>query len=520
MFTAVFLLIYGLLTLLVGLSAFWQVNLGTGLIWVLIWETLLFTTAYDFSRILIAFFYPQKPVPSRPSLSHFPPVAVLYLTRDDFIQPFALRHCQQTYPNTRVFILDDSETQSWQAAIDDTDLAVVRRPDRHCRKAGNLNHWLETYGADYDYIVVVDNDILIPSDFVERMVCHAEHADHVQIAIFQSKIYYWNRADRFADLLNVGWKMEHFLVERVDNGYAMTFPVTAFLARTDALRSIGGFACSITEDHATGVALIEQGYTCKLVDVVSYQSTSTNVRAYTRRMVRWSRGKLGIILKDINRAPYSTAITLLNTQLYFLFGSVLRVLGLLWVTIYLLHYQHTDPAIFFRQVYVDELWRYPILFLSLLLYGFYTVYSLVFRPLVAWKIGTPLLKYYYALLLHIGVGLYAAVPIIRGQWLTLRGRDADFGPTDVEHIPPLPLWRIMADMWIVSVLFVILLVSYLASPWSFLLHAPWFVPALLGLWVLAHAQGTRHPYKPRDLLPDTSDPELSPWLDGSLHTFF
>jgi cellulose synthase/poly-beta-1,6-N-acetylglucosamine synthase-like glycosyltransferase len=130
-----------------------------------------------------------------------PRVALLYTTYNDLIPEAVSQLQRQSYPACDLFILDDSTEPDYRAQVERCGARVVRRETRQGNKAGNLNNWLRQYGHLYDYVVVADNDSLLPADFVARMVAYGEHPGNHQVAMFQSKILNWNHDTRLARIL-------------------------------------------------------------------------------------------------------------------------------------------------------------------------------------------------------------------------------------------------------------------------------------------------------------------------------
>ena len=106
-------------------------------------------------------------------------ILLLYCTCNDFNEEALLKSSQQDYPNAKLVILDDSSKQEYKESVDkfasQHNFEVVRRENHVGFKAGNLNNYLNNVNPDdYDYLVVLDSDEIIPNDFVSKILTYFE----------------------------------------------------------------------------------------------------------------------------------------------------------------------------------------------------------------------------------------------------------------------------------------------------------------------------------------------------------
>jgi cellulose synthase/poly-beta-1,6-N-acetylglucosamine synthase-like glycosyltransferase len=120
------------------------------------------------------------------------------------VVPECLGSIWQTYP-ADIYVLDDSTDLEKRRIVDriawEKGYRVLRREHRQGFKAGAVNNWIKVYGQEYDYIVLLDADSYIPSDWVEEALKYSEHSSNSNIAIFQGLINIWNLSNRFVRTL-------------------------------------------------------------------------------------------------------------------------------------------------------------------------------------------------------------------------------------------------------------------------------------------------------------------------------
>jgi glycosyltransferase involved in cell wall biosynthesis len=219
-----------------------------------------------------------------------PSVALLMVVCDDLVLEALTQLCKQTYPNTTVFVLDDSIQDQNKLTVDRFGLTVLRRDNRCGAKAGNLNHWLREFGTAYDYFVVLDSDSILPTDFVERMLLYAEHPANQRIAVFNSLPLCWNRTRRFPRLLSSATPLRNWFRIRLENLDATTLSSGHNnLHRTSAVSQAGGFDENlIAEDIALSLTLLRHDYRSVLTDVHAFEAEPEHVFSFVRRQRRWA----------------------------------------------------------------------------------------------------------------------------------------------------------------------------------------------------------------------------------------
>lgn len=252
-------------------------------------------------------------------------VAILYTTRDDF-DPEACRSClQQSHPNTRLIICDDSSDELYKRRIDDWAVQfegrviVARRPDRRGFKAGNLN-WAITNLVSEEFILVCDADELIPPDFIVRLLPHVQVSD-VAFAQARHRVRY-PAETRFAELLGPAINMfyEHCLPLRNRFGFVSCFGHGVIIRRS-VWRAIGGFPEIVSEDLGFASRAVAAGFRGTYVeDVVAEEAFPPSYTAFLRKYRRVVGGTIQYFNEEyprLLRSPLATLTEKLDVLLTF-----------------------------------------------------------------------------------------------------------------------------------------------------------------------------------------------------------
>jgi len=214
------------------------------------------------------------------------------------VVPECLRSMKQDYPCT-YFILDDSTESAKRTLVDSIShtegFKVIRRNNRKGFKAGAINNWLKIYGKQYDYFVLLDADSLLPKNWVEEILMFAEHPGNSNIAIFQGLINIWNTDNLFCKTLAPMHGLSQDEWEKKTANYlnAVVCYGHNALFRTSSIIKVNGFVEKyVSEDFATAVCLVEQGYETVFVPLHSYEALPENIRGFIKRQNKWTRGAM------------------------------------------------------------------------------------------------------------------------------------------------------------------------------------------------------------------------------------
>lgn len=229
-------------------------------------------------------------------LATSPPVAVLYTTRNDFVEHSARSCVGLDYPDFRVYILDDSDDANVMRQIDafaaaHADLVqVVRRDDRRGFKAGNLNHALHNVVTE-PYFVIADSDEVLPSEFLTVLVPRMEGDSRLGFIQANHRCPEDGGNALQRDLrhgVDVHWRWYQPLRNRF--GFVMFLGHGAILRRS-CWTEVGGFPEIVSEDLAYAIEIRERGYRGAFAeDVVCVEEFPEDIRAFRVRHVKWTRG--------------------------------------------------------------------------------------------------------------------------------------------------------------------------------------------------------------------------------------
>jgi cellulose synthase/poly-beta-1,6-N-acetylglucosamine synthase-like glycosyltransferase len=240
----------------------------------------------------------------RPKLTHLssttdlcPPVALLYVTRNDFCASAIASCVRQNYPSFHVFILDDSDDGPIIEEINQTQkrfenlITVIRRGDRVGFKAGNLNNGLRIIDDSFAFFAVCDADGILPPDFL----CITMRAIQKDNSIgFVQAVHKTSRTEadnRFIQDMGPAVEMYWRVFRSAERfGFTMLHGHGA-IVRKAAWQAVGGFPEIVSEDLAFSTQLAESGYYGAFEDRVCCEELfPANYRAFCRRQMRYVRG--------------------------------------------------------------------------------------------------------------------------------------------------------------------------------------------------------------------------------------
>jgi cellulose synthase/poly-beta-1,6-N-acetylglucosamine synthase-like glycosyltransferase len=232
-----------------------------------------------------------KPVPDGA------PVAILYVTMNDFQPAAALSCVRQNYGSCHLFILDDSVDKTWHATIDAfaeahaTKVTVIRRDNRNGYKAGSINSALRTQVRGFPFFVVADADSVLPSGFVSALVPYFELGDEIGW-VQGSHAPNASQKTAFARDLALGilplWEVYYGPRNRFGN---VLFLGHGGMIRHDVWERAGGFPEIVSEDLAFSTKAAQLGYRGYFAhDVVSYEDFPAGYRQLRRQQAKYVKG--------------------------------------------------------------------------------------------------------------------------------------------------------------------------------------------------------------------------------------
>ena len=254
---------------------------------------------YNVGVVVFAALYQRR---KKPPTGSAPPrfagteVAVLYTTRNDFVEASARSCVTLDYTHYHVYILDDSTDPAYRRRVDAfaaewrDRVTVVRRGTSKGFKAGNLNHALATT-AHEPLFAIADADEILPKNFLRVLVpkllanpnCGFIQANHRANPDAPSEL-----ARIMGTGIDIHWRWYQPL--RNYYGFVMFLGHGALLRR-HAWEEVGGFPEIVSEDLAYALAIREKGYYGVFEETVTcYEDFPETVRAFRVRHVKWTRG--------------------------------------------------------------------------------------------------------------------------------------------------------------------------------------------------------------------------------------
>lgn len=456
--------------------------------YLLIMEIINIGIAYDAVLLLCASFIREGDPPKLGRLHRSPRVALLCLSCNDAMPEALARLDSQSYENHKIFVLDDSTDEKYKALVDSYGYETVRRGHRQGAKAGNLNHWLSLYGDQFEYFVVLDNDGILESTFIEEMLKYAEHPDNAQVAVFQSLKKAWNTGRMFPCLLDA----MHPLQARIDltvfnQSDSILSAGCNILCRVKPYQEIGGFDERFaTEDFATNLRLIECGYKSKAVNIVSYVAASETAQFHAMRMTRWASGTLETAISKSWELPLVTKLRMFmgvhsySQWFFYVLGMLLVIWGhrITWQQLYITSF------LAFRW-YRPDLVLYPLAVTLL-----YSLYGILVRPLWVTRLTRITWRAYWGYsLLSTAVSFYTVFYLVIGQVKSLLGKKAPF-TTGEKCWFRSSLWDIVKGMRWTVLLILVLAIGLARNPVARIVHFVCYILLFLSPLIVYWAQNT------------------------------
>ncbi len=202
---------------------------------------------------------------------------------------------QQSYPHTKVWVLDDAGREEVKRLAARMGCRYLHRPERLHAKAGNLNAGLSCCHGEL--VAVFDADFIPQHRFLERCIGFLLDPG---VALLQTPQSFINADPVMRNLRMESWLLpdeESFYrwIEPVRDGWgAVVCAGTAFVVRRRALDEVGGFVeGALSEDYVTGIALREQGWKLLyLQQKLSAGLAAESMEDFVQQRQRWANGTL------------------------------------------------------------------------------------------------------------------------------------------------------------------------------------------------------------------------------------
>lgn len=267
----------------------------------------------------------RDPVPVRPEPGQrvaflttiVPQVESLELVRPTLEAALKIRHDDQL----DVWLLDEGDDPDVRQMCAELGVNHFTRrgveawnqptgPHRAKTKHGNYNAWLAAHGEGYDFMLGVDPDHVPLPNFAERFLGYFRDPD---VAFVVGPQVYGNYQGFVVRSAESQQFLFHSLLQRAGNCSRTPMLVgTNNALRLSALRQVGGFADSITEDMATSLALhasrnpeTSRRWTSVYTpDVVSVGEGPASFTDYFSQQDRWSRGTDEVLARRFWRSAH------------------------------------------------------------------------------------------------------------------------------------------------------------------------------------------------------------------------
>lgn len=229
-------------------------------------------------------------------ITDFPHIAVLYTTRNDFVERCAETCIKLDYPSCHLFICDDSDDDRFKNRIEafwaanSRQCTIIRRENKSGFKAGNLNNALHKLDPMYKYIIVADYDSMIPSSFIRKTLQYFETYPRLAFvqAVHRGEVCYpsWFSLDLLPGV-DCLWQ---YMSLKNRYGLVPCFGHGVMLCRS-ILVKVGGFPQILSEDLALTTILREAGYYGVVADnIVCGEGIPLTLKQFRRRYEKWLVG--------------------------------------------------------------------------------------------------------------------------------------------------------------------------------------------------------------------------------------
>jgi len=291
-----------LLALLVGKEPF--VAKISVVIFVLVLNMMWLYGAYHCVHILFSYFRHSKLSYQDENSKKSLPVAILYMTRNDFNEKACLSAVNQKYKNFNVYICDDSDNEEFKTRTENfirdngSNVTLLRRKKRRGYKAGNINDALKLIDKRFDFILINDADTLLPDDFLR--IAMPKFKLSPKIAFVQGMQKSLNSQRGYLGkvmkaMIDIHW--QHYMSLKNRFGFVMWYGHGAVLRRS-VIEETGGMPEVVTEDLAFSSEIRRRGYFGIVADDLSCQEEfPETIEKFRKRNRKWVRGTYQYLTK-------------------------------------------------------------------------------------------------------------------------------------------------------------------------------------------------------------------------------
>ena len=239
-------------------------------------------------------------------------VLLAYCTCNDFDEGSLEKSIKQDYDNFDVVILDDSSQEYYKKRIDEFakshNIKVVRRENRNGFKAGNINHYLmstECKNLNYDYVVILDSDEILPKNFVKE--CFRYFKKYDNIGIVQANHISTRNRNFFMKLFHIGVNSHWPTYQTMKHFYGFsTMLGHGAMIKMECYYKSGGFPNLVAEDLCLSIEARKHGYFVAFApNIICEEEYPIDYLAFRKRHSKWTQGNLEFIKKYTKRIAKS-----------------------------------------------------------------------------------------------------------------------------------------------------------------------------------------------------------------------
>lgn len=289
----------------------------------------------------------KKKTPALATQEKFLPSVDIFITvtgePKKIVKQTALGALNQTYPNKKVFLLNDgyvAKKDNWKEIEElakELKIDCITRKKAHGAKAGNINNALQNTSGEL--VVILDADMVPYTDFLSKIVPYFVDA---KVGFVQTPQYYNNHKKN--EITNGSWEQQELFFGPImlgKDGHNSAFICgTNVVIRRQALEEAGGMCeDNIAEDFLTSQYIHRKGWKSHYVpEVFSEGLAPEDLFSYYKQQLRWARGSLEVLFKENplfkKGMDLSQKLQYLSSGLYYLNG-VIVIIDIIMPLIYL-----------------------------------------------------------------------------------------------------------------------------------------------------------------------------------------
>lgn len=270
-----------------------------------IWWIVLFWAFHHLAFQIVSLF--KKVKNNNKINSENPTIAILYVTCDDFNVDSCLSCINQSYPQLRLLICDDSTQSNFIKIIDKfhndnySKCELIRRNDKTGFKAGNLNYAIEKFVTE-KWFLLVDADQILPIDYLSNLVYRLP-IDNSEIAFVQAA--HEPLLNENSTFFEIALAPEVYLYYGRDMSVRETFGFVPLLGhgaliKKSSWKKVGGFPEIVSEDFAFALrATLYKQHGIYIEDVISQEAVPKHFNAFMVRLKKFASGTAELFRTEI-----------------------------------------------------------------------------------------------------------------------------------------------------------------------------------------------------------------------------